>query len=60
MTGPEFYRLAASLGVRLSPYEQRIADSAPPAPAHPRMPADLLRECADAARIAVTHNERDE
>ena len=31
----------------------------PAPPALPRMPADLLRECEAAARIATTHNQED-
>jgi hypothetical protein len=58
MTGPEFYRLAASLGVQLSPYERRIAQGALP-PALPRLPADLLREVAAAAGVATAHNPED-
>jgi hypothetical protein len=52
-----FYRNAAALGVVLTPYERRLMASATPAPALPRLPADLLAECERAARIATTHNQ---
>lgn len=52
-----FYRNAAALGVVLTPYERRLMGAATPAPALPRLPADLLRECAAAAGIATTHNQ---
>lgn len=52
-----FYRNAAALGVLLTPHERRLMGAGTPAPALPRLPADLLREIAHAAGIATTHNQ---
>jgi hypothetical protein len=52
----DYYRNCASLGVALTPYEKRIVAAHPPTPALPRLPAHLLREIAQAAGIATTHN----
>jgi len=56
MTRPSLYRMAADWGVPLSPYAQRVLAAETPAPALPRLPADLLAEIAQAAGIATTHN----
>ena len=53
----DFYRGCAALGVALTPYERRIVAAHPPAPALPRLPADLLRECAAAAGLATCNPE---
>jgi hypothetical protein len=56
VNAPSIHRLCADLGVPLTPYARRALAAETPAPALPRLPADLLRECAEAARIATTHN----
>jgi hypothetical protein len=53
----DYYRDCASLGVRLTPYQRRICTAHPPAPALPRLPADLLREIAAAAGVATCNPE---
>jgi hypothetical protein len=55
-----FYRNCAELGVVLTPHERRLMGAAAPAPALPRLPADLLRECERAAGIATTHNQEND
>jgi hypothetical protein len=52
----DHYRTCLALGVSLSPHERRLMEAGERKPALPRMPADLLRECAAAAGIATTHN----
>ena len=59
MTRPSIYRMAADWGVPLSPYAQRVLAAEQPAPALPRLPADLLAEIAQAAGIATTHNDEE-
>jgi hypothetical protein len=49
LTLADLHRAATQAG------ETRLAAAI--APALPRLPADLLRECAQAAGIATTHNQ---
>lgn len=60
MTHADHLRLCMALGVALSPAERRVIAAHPPKPALPRLPADLLRECAEAAGIATAHTNTED